>query len=54
VADTDWGGILGTVVMGGFAVKMTQSVFGDSSVASGKKKKSKAKVGYPSTQYRPW
>lgn len=29
MADTDWGGLLGTVIMGGVVVKMSESMFGD-------------------------
>jgi hypothetical protein len=56
MADTDWSGLLGTVVVGGVAVKMTQSLFGNGGDNNNKqsKKKSKTRVGYPSTQYRPW
>lgn len=55
MSDTDWGGLLGTVVMGGVAVKMTQSMFGNSgNNKQSNKKRSKVRVVYPSTQYRPW
>lgn len=29
MSDTDWSGLLGTVVIGGMAIKMTQSMFGN-------------------------
>ena len=52
-------GIIPVVVTSGVALKFTEAFLGKSKgvKSSGKKsskKASKAKQGYPSTQYRPW
>jgi hypothetical protein len=54
MADTDWSGLLGTVIIGGIAVKMTQGMFGNSSVEQNEKKKKKKLT--TSKQYfnSPW
>jgi hypothetical protein len=39
MTDTDLEGLLGTVVMGGLAIKMTQSMFGNNTKDKKRKKK---------------
>jgi sorbitol-specific phosphotransferase system component IIC len=47
-------GIIPTVVAGGVVMKFTNAMIGTTKNVGNNKKKSKARVGYPSTQYRPW
>ena len=50
MTDTDWGGLIGTVVMGGVAIKMTEKLFGESKpLSTSKKKKTNKKnsINYP-------
>lgn len=53
---TDWGGVLGTVVVAGVATKMTQNMFNNSPLSSPARKKTKKKTLTTSKQFfnSPW
>lgn len=51
---TDWGGVLGTVVMAGVATKMTQSLFNNPCAIKSSKKKKKRLTTSQEFFKSPW